>query len=244
MNMKENLAVLSVLLFLGSFRLLAQDSTNQGETGQDSIVTKTYILHVRPNPNFHDTTGAPPDFVKVDKQPKVIFIQKPEYPPVARRDSTEGRTWVKIWVGRDGIPKKAVLLKSSDDIFNLPSLDAAMTCKFTPAILDGKPVDVWVVIPFTFDKRAYLGSRADTLSEATRKLNEMADDLEPSSRLMRTPTIDSISYASAVSGYMKALRIYEDYRDWPESYSRYAKSLLRTAEGDLQMEKNSMVGHK
>jgi len=94
--------------------------------------------------------GPPPDFVPVEKQPAVINQIYPKYPELAQRAGIEGRVWVKIWVDKDGKPRKAVVVKSDADIFNEPAKEAAMETRFTPAIMNKGPVAVWVVIPYTF----------------------------------------------------------------------------------------------
>jgi TonB family protein len=45
---------------------------------------------------------------------------------------------------------KALLMKSTDDLFTQPALEAAKKWKFTPAIMNDKPVLVWIAIPFRF----------------------------------------------------------------------------------------------
>ena len=94
----------------------------------------------------------PPDFVEVEQQPRPIEgnTPAPKYPEVARRAGIEGTVWVKIWIDEQGNPRKAVLLKSDAEILNQTSLDTAMKWKFKPAVLKGKPVAVWVSIPFKF----------------------------------------------------------------------------------------------
>ena len=94
--------------------------------------------------------GPPPDFVPVEKQPQIINQVVPKYPELAQRAGIEGRVFVKIWVDKDGKPHKAVIVKSDAEIFNQPAQDAAMSYRFTPAIMNKGPVAVWVVIPFTF----------------------------------------------------------------------------------------------
>ncbi len=94
--------------------------------------------------------GPPPDFVPVEKEPQIIKQVVPKYPELAQRAGIEGRVIVKIWVDKDGKPHKAIVMKSDAEIFNQPSIDAAMQYRFTPAIMNKGPVAVWVVIPFTF----------------------------------------------------------------------------------------------
>jgi protein TonB len=96
--------------------------------------------------------GPPPDFVPVEKQPQPIPGNNPAptYPEIARRAGVEGTVWVKIWVDKEGKPKKAQILKSDAELFNQPAIEAAMKWKFTPAIMNNGPVAVWVSIPFRF----------------------------------------------------------------------------------------------
>lgn len=96
--------------------------------------------------------GPPPDFVPVEKQPQPLPGNNPSpvYPEIARRAGVEGTVWVKIWVDKEGNPKKAQVLKSDAELFNQPAIDAAMRWKFTPAIMNNGPVAVWVSIPFKF----------------------------------------------------------------------------------------------
>jgi periplasmic protein TonB len=89
-------------------------------------------------------------FVAVEKEPEVVVMAKPEYPDIAKRAGVEGTVYVKILIEKDGKPKKAVIIKSTTDIFNDVTLAAAMKCVFTPAIQNKQPVPVWIVVPFKF----------------------------------------------------------------------------------------------
>ncbi len=99
------------------------------------------FLTVTPNIN---------DFVQVDKFPQVINPISPHYPDLAKRAGIEGTAYLKVLVNSEGNTQKAVVIKTDNEIFNQPSIDAAMQFKFTPAIKDNKPVALWVVIPFKY----------------------------------------------------------------------------------------------
>jgi protein TonB len=94
--------------------------------------------------------GPPPDFVPYEKAPQIVKRIQPVYPEIAREAGLEGTVWVKIWVGKDGKPRKVVIQKSASDIFDQPAIDAANQFVFTPAMMQNGPVDVWVSIPFHF----------------------------------------------------------------------------------------------
>ena len=92
----------------------------------------------------------PPDFYPLDKEPQVISDPVPVYPELAQRAGIEGRVLLKIWVDKEGNSHRVLVLKSDAEIFNHSAMDAAMSAKFKPAILNGEPEPVWVVIPYTF----------------------------------------------------------------------------------------------
>lgn len=93
------------------------------------------------------------------KEPTPIkgFTPAPAYPDSARRSGIQGMTWVNLLIDEKGNVKKAEVVKTDHVIFNQPSVLAAMKWKFEPAIINGKPVATWVVLPFKYklsdDKR-------------------------------------------------------------------------------------------
>jgi len=90
------------------------------------------------------------EFIPVEKPPQIVTRVMPAYPEMAIRAGLEGTVWVKILVDRDGKPKKAVVVKSTSEIFDQAALDAAMKFVFTPAYMNQGPVKVWVSFPFRF----------------------------------------------------------------------------------------------
>ena len=97
-----------------------------------------------------DTTAMTPDYVPVERQPIPVIQIQPEYPIPARDAGIGGVVWVKILVSKKGTVTKAVVIKSDAEILNRPALEAARQWGFIPALLGGKPVAVWAVIPFRF----------------------------------------------------------------------------------------------
>jgi protein TonB len=93
------------------------------------------------------------DFVPVEKSPRIIKQVLPAYPEMAVRAGLEGTVWVKILIDREGVPVRAVVIKSTTELFDQPAVDAAMKFRFTPAIMNQGPVKVWVSIPFRFQLR-------------------------------------------------------------------------------------------
>jgi len=93
---------------------------------------------------------APPDFVDAQELPHVVKHVVPLYPDLALRAGLTGRVFVKIWVDKEGRARKAMVTSEGNEVFHQAALDAAMQFVFTPAIMNGNPVSVWVTVPFSF----------------------------------------------------------------------------------------------
>lgn len=108
---------------------------------------------------------APPDVDEVDTQPSPIApLAEPAYPADARRDSVESRVTMRVWVRADGSvadvqplrgesTRKGTPLAAGDaytPVFTANAVEALRAWRFSPAIKDGKAVDVWVTVPIRF----------------------------------------------------------------------------------------------
>lgn len=94
-------------------------------------------------------------FWKVEKKPQPKYSPKPGYPEKARIAEMEGQAIVEALVDVDGKVIDARLVKSSGfDILDQAAMNAARSWTFSPAEQRGKPVRVWVNIPFNFTFRA------------------------------------------------------------------------------------------
>lgn len=105
-----------------------------------------------------------------DKMPTPIKQESPIYPQIARKLGIGGLVWMKLWVGEDGIVKKSKIVKSTfnqkdvtidlnnttdeikiaTDSITYCTVKAAGKWTFSPAIHEGKPVKVWVMLPFKY----------------------------------------------------------------------------------------------
>ena len=72
-----------------------------------------------------------------------------KYPEIAREAGMEGRVTVKVLVGPDGNVIKVGSV-SGPDVFHDEVRDKASDLQFTPGLQNGKPVKVWVTVPFNF----------------------------------------------------------------------------------------------
>jgi len=97
-----------------------------------------------------ENNDAPVEFHKVEIEPKVAYSVYPPYPEIARKAEIEGIVFVKMLLSKEGKVKKTEIAKSTNDLFNEVSLEAAKQWVFTPAIMNNGPVSVWVTIPFKF----------------------------------------------------------------------------------------------
>lgn len=118
-------------------------ATEFGELGGDVKISQDIVIDPGDDPSMDA-------FIPVEKQPQIVKRVIPKYPDMALRAGLEGTVWVKILVDKDGIPKKAVVIKSTAELFNDSAVNAAMSFVFTPAVMNNGPVKVWVSIPFKF----------------------------------------------------------------------------------------------
>ncbi len=93
------------------------------------------------------------EFIAVDVNPVPIKKVDPVYPDEARRSGVEGKVFVKVLVDKEGKVKRAVVM-TGPDIFHEATIAAVMQWVFKPAMLHGKPIAVWVALPFQFKLRS------------------------------------------------------------------------------------------
>ncbi len=107
-------------------------------------------VQVAPDLTIDDEEPGMDEFIPLERPPQIVKRVLPSYPEMAVRAGIEGTVWVKILVDKEGKPKKAVVIKSTTEIFNDAAVEAAMQFLFTPAVMNNGPIKVWVSIPFKF----------------------------------------------------------------------------------------------
>lgn len=110
----------------------------------DFNILRQYLAERDPN----EQPAENPTDDKVD--PVVIKKVDPDYPSDALQAGMEGNVIVKAWVNKKGYVHKVVVLQSDAEIFCNPAIEAAQKWVFTPAKILGRPLSVWVSIPFRF----------------------------------------------------------------------------------------------
>ncbi len=90
---------------------------------------------------------------EVEKPPECINLSQVRnsmvYPEVARQMGKEGKVTIKVLVGPDGSVIKVGSL-TGEDLFYEEVSSKSMNLQFTPGLQNGKPVKVWVTVPFSF----------------------------------------------------------------------------------------------
>lgn len=90
---------------------------------------------------------------EVEKAPECVNLSQVrasmKYPEIAREAGMEGRVTVKVLVGPDGNVIKIGSV-SGPEVFHDEVREKANGLQFTPGLQNGKPVKVWVTVPFNF----------------------------------------------------------------------------------------------
>jgi TonB family protein len=125
-------------------RLAPLDQTIRTQGERRDFVAPDVVIPPEPSEQ------EPPIFRVVEQEPHLVHSHPAVYPEAARLAGLEGNVVVRIWVDREGNPRKAVVERSTYPIFDASACEAAMQFRFTAAINAGQPVPVWVRIPFVF----------------------------------------------------------------------------------------------
>jgi protein TonB len=101
-------------------------------------------------PPVPDDGGFPVSMVQVPPIP--IDTPKPKYPERAREIEITGRVLLHALVGADGSVIR-VIVKSGVNGLNEAAVEAIYRWRYKPALMNGRPVPVWLEIPVNFTLR-------------------------------------------------------------------------------------------
>ncbi len=125
----------------------------------DSAYFPQALAQVKRQTHISGSVKEAPEFVQkrieiepVNRPPKIIKFVQPNLSEEIKKSGIVGTAKVKIWIDKEGIPQLAIIVASSNTIFNEPSLVAAMNSRFTPAIMNKGPAAVWITLPYRFPK--------------------------------------------------------------------------------------------
>ena len=80
------------------------------------------------------------------------------YPPAMRGSRTEGTVEVRFRVTEDGATDRITIVRSTEPGFNEATIESVRDLRFSPALLDGRPVKVWVILPIQWSVSQVFGS--------------------------------------------------------------------------------------
>jgi periplasmic protein TonB len=98
-----------------------------------------------------EPTALPgPDVLVVcEEYPRLLRLDPPIYPGLAREAGLEGKVLLRVLVGTDGRVVKCLLL-SGNPMLADAAMASARSALFAPATQQHKPVAVWVQLPIEF----------------------------------------------------------------------------------------------
>jgi len=113
------------------------------------------LFNESPLDTSKDSIAAPDDFIpfEVAPQPLPDSSPAPAYPKMALSSGVKGKVVVQVYVNKSGDVGKYLIksVKPANLGFEDEVIRVLGKWKFTPAIQNGKPIGVWVEIPFNFD---------------------------------------------------------------------------------------------
>lgn len=90
----------------------------------------------------------------VGTAPKLVTKPELSYPNQALMGRVSGKVWLKILVGKDGVPIKTRITGRDPEtayLFDTQARKWGMQCRFTPATdASGNPMSIWITIPLSF----------------------------------------------------------------------------------------------
>ncbi len=82
--------------------------------------------------------------------PRFLHREMPEYPHVAKRRKKEGKVVLMLTIDEHGRLLNIEVVEASDPLFVGPSVDAVKKSTFFPAMRNGAPIAVRVMLPIRF----------------------------------------------------------------------------------------------
>jgi len=101
-----------------------------------------------------DPDPLPNVYVYTDELPQLVRRVTPIYPDIAREAGVEGTVRLQLLIGLDGRVLKAIVQpKGSVPMLDQAAIIAALASVFTPALVNNRPVKVWVTQDYRFKLR-------------------------------------------------------------------------------------------
>jgi tetratricopeptide (TPR) repeat protein len=100
-----------------------------------------------------EDTGAPAPFVAIEKEARIIRLEKPKFSAQRFLIGVGGQVVIQVRIDATGKPVQTVTLKSTNDMLIQPVIEAVMASQYAPAEMTTGPVASWLTIPFRFASR-------------------------------------------------------------------------------------------
>jgi protein TonB len=118
---------------------------------EDLEIAETVLEHATYTPDIPPPlmNGTSSIHISYDIKPVPIRLINPEYPELARLGNISGTVYVELLIGTDGHVKD-IRIADGPEIFHDSVINAVRTMIFKPAQARGRPVSVWITMPFRF----------------------------------------------------------------------------------------------
>jgi len=131
--------------------------TQLSNTGGDEVglgLGSNEVIEIREEVKDPDEIPEPSKFVPMEVAPQPLpdFSPAPKYPKLAQTTGIKGRVVVQCYVDKTGTVKKYIIKSVTPPGLGFEEEVGKVISdwKFTPAIQNGKPLGVWIEMPFTF----------------------------------------------------------------------------------------------
>ncbi len=146
---------------------------------------------VPPPPTIHvwdyvtpEGEPGPADYIEYEQDPKPLNLDEMKaiigYPSYAKESEIQGRVVIRVLVSEEGKYLKHVLLISAHKTLTDGIASKIDQFRFSPGIVDGKPVKAWLTIPFEF-KLTGLDTPGPTVSKMGTSLKDALANPDPDS---------------------------------------------------------------
>jgi protein TonB len=95
-------------------------------------------------------TGGVVPAARLSAQPRPIELPRIEYPPEARKDGIEGQVALVLRVDARGAVVRVRVADAPSSALAAAAAEGARRFRFTPALLDGEPVETEIRFTYTF----------------------------------------------------------------------------------------------
>ncbi len=101
-------------------------------------------------PSTVDPAKESAPFVAVEKEPKLLHMEKVQLSDLAMRSYSGTEVKAKVLVDRDGKPAKVEIISCTNSLFEQPVIDALKKSTYSAGVMGTDAVSAWLVVPLKF----------------------------------------------------------------------------------------------